>query len=70
MAAGLARARVVSDGADLAQRLIERERMGSTGLGGGLAIPHCKLREMRVVLAVGVSRRGIDFGAATECRSD
>ena len=39
--------------------------MGSTGLGSGLAIPHCKLREIDdVVLAVGVSRRGIDFGGA------
>jgi len=65
MANGLARAGVVSDGADLARRLVERERMGSTGLGGGLAIPHVKLREIGdVVLAVGVSRRGIDFGAA------
>jgi len=65
MAGGLARAGVVSDGADLARRLVERERLGSTGLGGGLAIPHCKLREIGdVVLAVGVSHRGIDFGAA------
>ncbi len=65
MAAGLAGAGVVADGADLARRLVERERMGSTGLGGGLAIPHCKLREIGdVVLAVGSSRRGIDFGAA------
>jgi PTS system nitrogen regulatory IIA component len=65
MAGGLARAGVVPDGADLARRLVERERMGSTGLGGGLAIPHCKLREIGdVVLAVGVSHRGIDFGAA------
>ena len=64
MAARLARAGVVSDGADLTRRLVERERMGSTGLGGGLAIPHCKLREIGdVVLAVGVSHRGIDFGA-------
>ena len=65
MAGGLARAGVVPDGADLARRLVERERLGSTGLGGGLAIPHCKLREIGdVVLAVGVSHRGIDFGAA------
>lgn len=65
MSNGLARTGVVSDGADLARRLVERERMGSTGLGGGLAIPHCKLREIGdVVLAVGVSHRGIDFGAA------
>ena len=65
MAAGLARAGVVSDGADLTRRLVEREGMGSTGLGGGLAIPHCKLHEIgAVVLAVGVSRGGIEFGAA------
>jgi len=65
MSNGLARTGVVSDGADLARRLVERERMGSTGLGGGLAIPHCKLRETAdVVLAIGVSQRGIDFGAA------
>jgi PTS system nitrogen regulatory IIA component len=65
MSAALAETGAVSDGADLARRLVERERMGSTGLGGGLAIPHCKLREIDdVVLAVGVSRRGIDFGAA------
>jgi len=65
MSNGLARTGVVSDGADLARRLVERERLGSTGLGGGLAIPHCKLREIAdVVLAVGVSQRGIDFGAA------
>jgi mannitol/fructose-specific phosphotransferase system IIA component (Ntr-type) len=65
MSNGLARTGVVSDGADLTRRLVERERMGSTGLGEGLAIPHCKLREIAdVVLAVGVSRRGIDFGAA------
>ena len=62
MADGLARGGAVSDGEDAARRLIERERMGSTGLGGGLAIPHCKLKELsEVVLAVGISRRGIDF---------
>jgi mannitol/fructose-specific phosphotransferase system IIA component (Ntr-type) len=65
MAAGLARAGVVKDGEDVARRLVERERMGSTGLGDGLAIPHCKLKELsQVVLAVGVSCRGIDFLAS------
>jgi PTS system nitrogen regulatory IIA component len=64
MAAGLARSGVVADGAELTRRLVERERMGSTSLGGGLAIPHCKLRDLaEVVLAVGISRSGIDFRA-------
>lgn len=64
MAALLERSGVVRNAEDLARRLTERERMGSTGLGAGLAIPHCKLRDLTdVVLAVGVSRAGIDFKA-------
>src|SRR5688572_27542140 len=64
LAAHLEKAGVVEDAEDLARRLVERERMGSTGLGSGLAIPHCKLRDLAdVVLAIGVSRMGIDFGA-------
>jgi PTS system nitrogen regulatory IIA component len=65
MTRGLARAGVVQDAEDVARRLVERERMGSTGLGGGLAIPHCKVRELSdLVFAVGVSRGGVDFLAA------
>lgn len=65
MAGALEKAGIVRDGEDVARRLIERERIGSTGLGNGLAIPHCKLHELDdVVLAVGVSRAGIDFHAA------
>jgi len=51
--------------ATVSDNLFARERLGSTGLGGGVAIPHCKTRDLAdVLLAVGVSRRGIDFGAA------
>jgi PTS system nitrogen regulatory IIA component len=64
MSAGLARAGVVRDADELTRRLVERERMGSTGLGGGVAIPHCKVRDLSdVLLAIGVSRAGIDFHA-------
>ncbi len=27
---------------DVLARLVEREKLGSTGLGGGIAIPHCR----------------------------
>lgn len=65
MSSGLASQGIVPDADDLARRLSEREKVGSTGLGGGLAIPHCKMRDLEdVVLAVGVSRDGIDFHAA------
>lgn len=54
----------VKDGAALTRRLIEREKLGCTGLGNGLAIPHCKLDGLEgVLVAVGVVPSGVDFGA-------
>jgi PTS system nitrogen regulatory IIA component len=54
----------IKDAADLARKLLEREKLGCTGLGNGIAIPHCKLSGLEsVVLAVGVSRQGVDFHA-------
>lgn len=42
--------------------LLEREQLGSTGIGGGIGIPHGKLDALdRVLLGLGLSRRGIDF---------
>lgn len=65
MAGSLERVGVVKSGEDLAKRLEEREAMGSTGLGGGLAIPHCKMRDLAdVVVSIGISRAGIDFHSA------
>jgi len=44
--------------------LLERERLGSTGIGDGIAIPHGKLRNLdQPLLAFGRSRRGVDFKA-------
>ena len=31
---------------DILEGLLQRERLGSTGLGGGIAIPHAKFREL------------------------
>jgi PTS system nitrogen regulatory IIA component len=42
--------------------LWERERLGSTAIGDGIAIPHAKLPGLRSVLAAfGRHRRGVDF---------
>ncbi|MFO0981625.1 MAG: PTS sugar transporter subunit IIA [Planctomycetota bacterium] len=44
--------------------LREREKLGSTGVGGGVAIPHVKLDFLRTsVAAVGVAPQGIDYAA-------
>lgn len=44
--------------------LLERERLGSTGIGDGVAIPHGKLKNLdRQLIAFGLSRKGVDFDA-------
>jgi PTS system nitrogen regulatory IIA component len=42
--------------------LLERERLGSTGIGDGIAIPHGKLKDLdQLVLSFGRSSQGVDF---------
>lgn len=42
--------------------LQERERLGSTGIGDGVAIPHGKLKDLdRLLISFGRSRAGVDF---------
>ena len=46
------------------QVLLERERLGSTGLGDGIAIPHGKLQGLdEILLSFGRSSEGISFDA-------
>jgi nitrogen PTS system EIIA component len=47
---------------ELVRVLMEREQLGSTGIGGGIGIPHGKLKNLdNLVLGFGLSRKGIDF---------
>ena len=46
----------------LMEVLLERERLGSTGIGEGIAIPHGKIEDLdQLVLSFGRSTAGIDF---------
>jgi len=55
---------VGGDAATLYAGLWEREELGSTAIGHGVAIPHCKIPGLKkVVLAIGIARRPIDYGA-------
>ncbi|MGC4121060.1 MAG: PTS sugar transporter subunit IIA [Myxococcales bacterium] len=48
----------------LTEVLLDRERLSSTGIGDGVAIPHGKLAGLPgLVAAFGVSREGLDFDA-------
>jgi PTS system nitrogen regulatory IIA component len=46
----------------LVKVLLERERLGSTGIGGGIGIPHGKLKHLTsLVMGFGLSHGGVDF---------
>ena len=55
----------------VADRLGEREKLGSTGFGGGIAIPHGKLDGLREVTGVFVRlEKPVDFAAVDELPVD
>lgn len=52
------------DKGTLVRVLIDREHLGSTGIGDGVAIPHGKLNNVTYpVVSFGRSREGLDFDA-------
>jgi PTS system nitrogen regulatory IIA component len=52
------------DRVELLNALLEREKLGSTGIGDGVAIPHGKLKGLdNIILLFGKSGQGVDFDA-------
>jgi mannitol/fructose-specific phosphotransferase system IIA component (Ntr-type) len=64
-ASRLAAAGAVPDAGELVARLLKRERDGCTGVGRGIAIPHCRLDALSgEIVAFATTERPIEFGAA------
>ena len=56
--------KAVSETADVLSLLLAREKLGTTGIGGGVAIPHCKIAGIKgPLLLLGLSRPGVSFEA-------
>jgi len=54
----------ISKDKDLLTKLLAREKLGSTAIGGEVAIPHCKMKGLKKpIVLLAVSRKGIDFSA-------
>lgn len=50
--------------AELISKVLDRERIGSTGFGKGIAVPHVKHKNVKkLAAAVGLAPAGIDFNA-------
>lgn len=50
-----------ADSRDIFEALCQRERLGSTGLGHGVAIPHCRVEQNSVTAAFLRLKRPIEF---------
>lgn len=50
----------------LVKALMAREQQGSTGIGGGCAIPHCSFEGVdRLLMIIACSEEGVDFDCVT-----
>ena len=57
----------LSDGAEIARKIIVRETEMSTGIGFGIAIPHARISGIdQLFLIAGRSKNGIEFNAIDE----
>lgn len=60
----LAEVKDIGDKKSILKALIERENLGSTGIGQGIAIPHGKTEKVDGLVAVlGISRKGVNYEA-------
>lgn len=58
---------IVPDADRLYRLLLEREKLGTTALGQGVAVPHCKIEGLdEVVVALGLFGKGIEFEATDD----
>ncbi|MDA3962697.1 MAG: PTS sugar transporter subunit IIA [Planctomycetota bacterium] len=54
----------ITDTEAFTKAIFERERVSSTGIGNGIAVPHAKLRSITdFVITVGLSEPGVEFAA-------
>jgi PTS system nitrogen regulatory IIA component len=53
---------MISDSSEIVRILLEREQLGSTGIGENVAIPHARMKGLdKIVAAFGISKKGIEF---------
>jgi len=58
----ISRAPQIGDRDELLKAVLEREKIMSTGIGLGIAVPHAKIGSVSdFVIAIGISRKGVEF---------
>lgn len=52
----------IKDSEKILEIVMDREKLGSTGIGQGIAIPHAKTDQIsEIICSLGISQSGIDF---------
>jgi nitrogen PTS system EIIA component len=60
----MAKAHLIQNSEEFKKEVFERERLGSTGIGKGIAIPHARTRAVnKLIIAFARLQKGVDFGA-------
>lgn len=58
----ISRAPQIGDREELLKAVLEREKIMSTGIGLGIAVPHAKIGSVSdFVMAMGISHKGVEF---------
>lgn len=53
---------LISKDKELFERLVQRESLGSTAIGEGVAVPHCKIKAVKTpIVMLAISRKGVEF---------
>jgi len=64
MVEALAQLKKIKDAPEIVDALMQREKLGSTGIGQGVAIPHCRCDSVKQQIAMlAISHGGVDFEA-------
>jgi len=62
LVSALKKANLIKNEQEVVNVIFEREKLGSTGIGDGVAIPHGKLKGIRKIICVfGRSLQGVEF---------
>jgi PTS system nitrogen regulatory IIA component len=60
----LVKAKKIKKPAEIIETVLEREKLGSTGIGQGVAIPHGKTNSLTEQIgALGISQKGVGFNS-------
>jgi nitrogen PTS system EIIA component len=67
LVSALKKANLIKNEQEVVDVILEREKLGSTGIGDGVAIPHGKLKGLRNIICVfGRSIQGVEFDAVDQ----